>query len=53
MNAYKKRIMLYKSSLEIAREWLNKGWISKAEFKKCSAILAKRYDLDLCSLFVE
>ena len=53
MNDYKQRIMMYKSSLEISREWLKKGWISKSEFKKCSAILAKKYDISLCSIFAE
>ena len=53
MNDYMKRVMLYKSSLQTAREWLKNGIITKAEFKKCSTILAERYGISLCSIYVE
>ena len=53
MNDYKQRVMLYKSSLHIAREWLKAGMITEAEFKKCSTILAERYEISSCSIYVE
>lgn len=53
MKDYQKRIMMYKSSLQIAKEWLEMGFISKPEFKKLSTILAEKYGLSLDSLFVE
>ena len=53
MNDYRHRIMLYKSSLQVAREWLKSGLITKTEFKKMSTILANKYGISLCSLFVE
>ena len=53
MNDYKTRIIQYKSSLEIAREWLYAGIICKSEFDILSALLAKKYSINLDSIFFE
>ena len=53
MSDYMHRVMLYKSSLQTAREWLNMGLITEKEFKKCSTILAERYGISSCSIYVE
>lgn len=50
---YTENVMKYKSSLQIAKDWLKMGLISETEYKKLSAILVKKYDVNLCSLFAE
>ena len=53
MREYLSKIMQYKSSLQIAREWLEKGLISKSEYQIISHKLANKYDVHLDSIFVE
>ena len=53
MKDYIKRIIAYKSSLQIAKEWHKMGLISKPEIKKLSAKLAQKYEISLDSIFVE
>ena len=53
MNEYISSVINCKSIIQIAKEWLEAGLISKAEYKKLCRIIAKDCSLDLCSIFLE
>ena len=53
MNEYISSVINCKSIIQIAKEWLEAGLISKAEYKKLCHIITKDCSLDLCSIFLE
>ena len=53
MNEYLSNVIEYKAITHIAKEWLEAGLISKAEYKKLCRIIAKDCSIDLCSIFLE
>ena len=53
MIGYVKRIIAYKTSLHIVKDWRVMRLISKPEYRKLSTVLAKKYEISLCSIFRE
>ena len=49
-NEYKKRCK-YKQSMMMAKSMLSKDIISSADYAKIDKILAKKYGIDLCSIY--
>ena len=53
MIGYVKRIIAYRTSLRIAKDWRGLRLISKPEYRKLSTVLAKKYEISLCIIFRE
>ncbi len=48
---YTAGIIRFKSSQQVAKEWLRVGLVSKSEYKRMNTILAKKYGISLDSFF--
>ena len=49
----KDAILRYKSSMAVFKNWLAEGVISDADLLKIDTILAQKYGLSTCSIFLE
>jgi hypothetical protein len=46
-------IMMYKTMTAILKNWIKSGMISKGEYRKMNTIIAEKYGLNSCSIFLD
>ena len=51
MDEYRKHLIAYQTTMSLVREMLKRGTITKEEYDKIDAIIAKRHSISLCSIF--
>ena len=51
MDEYRQRLIAYQTTMSLVRELLMRGVITKGEYDKIDAIIAKRHAISLCSIY--
>ena len=46
-------IMMYKMMIGILEKWMQSGIISEEEYLKMNTMIAEKYGLNLCSIFLD
>lgn len=46
-------IMMYKMMIGILEKWVQSGIISEEEYRKMNTMIAEKYDLNSCSIFLD
>ena len=46
-------ILRYKASMSVFKKWLNDGVITETDLRSINTMLAKKYGLSSCSIFLE
>lgn len=48
-----RRIMMYKMMIGILEKWVQSGIISEEEYLKMNTMIAEKYGLNSCSIFLD
>lgn len=46
-------LSLYKCTMSVFRQWLNDGIITEEDYLALDTIMAKKYEISLCSIYRE
>ena len=47
------KIITYQTTVSILKSWMRAGLVTPEEFQKINTIIAERYGISLCSIFLD
>ena len=52
LDDFQTRLLRYRTSTTVFRSMVKNGTLTEADYQKCCDILAKKYGISLCSIFL-